>query len=95
VLPAESTLNVRVLAPLRDRVAYLAQWLRLTEEEAAERVRLRDQRRREFLAAHFGAQPDDPYQYDLLLNSSLLGEELCAELIVQAVRARASAAAPP
>src|SRR5262249_59954499 len=45
LLPAETTLHARVLAPLADRIAYIGQWLRLTEEEAAERVRLRDHRR--------------------------------------------------
>ena len=41
ILPRESTLNVRVVAALEERIAYMAQWLRLTAEEAAERVRLR------------------------------------------------------
>ncbi|HXG10214.1 MAG TPA: cytidylate kinase-like family protein [Gemmataceae bacterium] len=88
ILPPATTLHVRVVAPLADRIAYLAQWARLTVEEATERVRLRDSRRAEFLATHFRRQPGDIYQYDLLLNSSLLGEELCAELIVQAARAK-------
>jgi cytidylate kinase len=91
LLPAETTLNVRVLAPLADRVAYMGQWLRLTNEEAAERVRLRDARRAEFLATHFHRQPAEPHQYDLVLNSSLLGEEVCADLIVAATRAKGAA----
>ncbi len=88
LLPAATTLKVRVLAPLDDRIAYLGQWLRLTREEAAERVRLRDRRRVEFLRTHFHTYPNDVYQYDLVLNSSLLGEETCAELIVQAAQAK-------
>jgi cytidylate kinase len=68
----------------------MGQWLRLTEAEAAERVRLRDQRRAEFVETHFHRRPDDVHQYDLVLNSSLLGEELCADLIVRAARARAA-----
>ena len=88
LLPAETTLHVRVLAPLADRIAYISQWLRLTDEEAAERVRLRDARRAEFLATHFHRQPGDTHQYDLLLNSSLLGEEMCADLIAAAARAK-------
>lgn len=91
ILPAASTLHVRVIAPLADRVAYMAQWLRLTAEEAAEQVRVRDSRRSDFIATHFHRQPSDIYQYDLLLNSSLLGEELSAELIVQAARAKRDA----
>ena len=86
-----ATLNVRIFAPFTDRVAYMGQWLRLTVEEAAEQVRVRDARRSEFIATHFHRQPSDVNQYDLLLNSSLLGEDLCAELIVRAARAKVDA----
>src|SRR5262249_16851976 len=90
ILPADSTLNVRVVAPLNGRIAYMSHWLRLREAEAAERVQLRDQRRAEFIETHFHRRPDDVHQYDLVLNSSLLGEELSADLIVRAARARAA-----
>lgn len=89
ILPPDSTLHVRLVAPLEDRVAYLGQLLRLGEGEAAEQVRRRDARRAEFVTTHFHRQPGDIYQYDLVLNTSLLGEELSAELIVQAARAKA------
>jgi cytidylate kinase len=88
ILPRASTLNVRVIAALEDRIAYMAQWLRLTADEAAERVRLRDERRAEFVLAHFHRQPSDVYQYDLLLNSGILGEDVCADLIARATLAR-------
>src|SRR5262249_46819413 len=74
-LPPRTTLNVRVVAPLNDRIAYMGQWLRLGEEDAAERVRTKDERRAEFLTAHFHRHPDDVHQYDLVLNSSSLGED--------------------
>jgi cytidylate kinase len=91
ILPRASTLNVRIMAPLEDRIAYMSQWLRLTRDQAAEQVQLRDNRRAEFLATHFQRQPGDIYQYDLLLNSSLLGEDRSAELICQAARAKLAA----
>jgi cytidylate kinase len=91
MLPARSTLHVRVMAPLPDRVAYMSQWLRLTVEEAAEHVRQRDRRRAEFIDRHFHHLPSDNYYYDMLLNSSLLGEELCAELITRAAQAKLAA----
>jgi cytidylate kinase len=91
ILPARSTLHVRVMAPLPDRIAYMSQWLRLTVEEAAEQVRLRDSRRSEFIETHFHRRPSDAYQYDLLLNSSLLGEDLCAQLIATAAQAKLAA----
>lgn len=86
ILPAAATLHVRLVAPLEDRIAYMAQWLRLTRDEAAEQVRRRDQRRAEFLSTHFHHKPADLYQYDMVLNTSLLGEDRCAEIIVEAAR---------
>jgi cytidylate kinase len=95
ILPRATTLHVRLVAPLEDRVAYMSQWMRLSVEEAAERVRLRDERRAAFVSNHFHRPPGDVYQYDLLLNTSGLGEEVCAELIAQAARARAAALGLP
>jgi cytidylate kinase len=91
VLPPASTLHVRLVAPLADRVAYMGQCLRLTDEEADDQVRRRDHRRAEFLSTHFHRKPGDVHQYDLILNTSFLGEEICAELIVQAAKAKMDA----
>lgn len=91
LLPHETTLHVRVVAPLPDRIAYMSQWLRLTMEEAAEQVRLLDRRRSDFMQTHFHHSTADVYPYDLLLNSSLLGEETCVALIAQAARAKLAA----
>ena len=95
ILPARSTLHVRFVAPLEDRIAYMSQWLRLTEEEAAEQVRKRDHRRLDFINTHFHRRPSDVHQYDLVLNSSSLGEETCADLIVQAAKAKHAALLGP
>ena len=91
ILPRRSTLNVRVIAPLPDRIAYLGQWMRLTGSEAADKVRARDAGRAEFLGKYFQRAADDIHHYDLLLNSSSLGEQGCADLIAQAAKARWSA----
>ena len=91
LLPAATTLNVRLVAPHADRVAYMSQWLRLTEEEAAEQVRSRDQRRADFLLTHFHQKAGDVHRYDMVLNTSLLGEECCADLIVHAAKAKMTA----
>jgi cytidylate kinase len=90
ILPARSTLHVRLVAPVADRVAYMSQWMRLTEDEAAEQVRQRDSQRADFIATHFHRKPTDLYQYDIVINTSLLGEERSAELIVHAARAKAA-----
>jgi hypothetical protein len=95
ILPRETTLNVRIIAPLQERIAYMGQWLRLTVEEATERVRMRDERRIEFVVNNFHRDPSDVHQYDVILNSSLLGEDVCAELIAQAARFRAAQLTQP
>ena len=79
------------MAPLVDRVAYMTQWLRLTDEEAADQVRKRDHRRNDFIATHFHRKPNDVHLYDMLLNTSMLGEEKSAELIVAGAKAKMSA----
>src|SRR5205814_1442199 len=94
VLPRESALHVRIIAPLNDRVAYMSQWLRLTMQDAAEHVRVRDENRASFIQTHFHRQPSDVYQYDMLLNSSYLGEDQCVDLIVQAARAKQATRKP-
>ena len=88
LLPQESTLNVRIVAAKDDRIAYVSQWLRMTPEEASEQVELRDRRRNAFVSTYFRGQTNDVHQFDLVLNSSLLGEDLCADLIVQAAKAK-------
>jgi cytidylate kinase len=88
ILPRPSTLNVRVVAPLENRIAYMGQWLRLSLVEAEEKVRSRDERRAEFLRTHFNRLPGELYQYDMVLNSAMLGEEGCADLIAQAAHVR-------
>ncbi|MGL4553033.1 MAG: AAA family ATPase [Gemmataceae bacterium] len=88
LLPAETTLNVRVIAPLAERVAYLAQWMRLSAAEAEQKVHARDAQRAQFLRDRLHRSPADVHQYDLVLNTSHLGEEACAELIAGAVRLR-------
>jgi cytidylate kinase len=69
----------------------MSQWLRLTEEEAAEQVRKRDHRRTDYLATHFHRKPNDVHVYDMVVNTSMFGEERSADLIVAAAKAKMSA----
>lgn len=94
LLPSASTLNVRVIAPHAERVAYLAQWLRLTTEEASAELANRDRARAGLHAALTGKAANDASQYDLILNSGRLGEAVCADMIVQAVKAKQLAEKP-
>jgi cytidylate kinase len=84
ILPRSTTLHVRLTAPLADRVSYMSQWMRLPHDEAAKLVRSREFERTEFLAKCF-CIPAREITYDMVLDSSALGGELCAQLITQAL----------
>lgn len=88
LLPSETTLHVRVIAPLEDRIAYMTQYLRHTRETAASYVRDRDEQRAEFLMKTFNRRSSDLHDYDMVLNSYLLGEEICADLMLTAIRGK-------
>src|SRR5437764_1360225 len=80
-------------APPAGRVVAMGQWLRLPPDEAATQVRSRDHARAEFLDRNYGVRPDQPGRFDLFLNSGRLGEELTADLIAAAARAKSAARA--
>ncbi|MDB5306535.1 MAG: cytidylate kinaselike family protein [Gemmataceae bacterium] len=86
LLPAASTLHVRVVAPVASRVNFLAQTLRLTREEAEAEARDRDDRRAKFLARALLREPAGATAYDLVVNSTRLGLEGAAQCIGWAVR---------
>lgn len=90
-LPRASSLHVRVVAPLADRIAHMADWSRLTREAAGDLVRERDEQRAEFLLKHFGRRNTDTYDFDLVLNSGLLLEEACADVILSALNGKQDA----
>jgi cytidylate kinase len=88
VLPPSSTLNVRLIAPEVDRIAYIAQWERLSPEGAAQYMREREEGRRQYMLGKFGIDPEFLAQYGLLLNTSELGVETCAQIVALAARKR-------
>ncbi len=88
LLRPEATLHVRLIAPREERIAYMTQHLRLTHDEAARLVEHRDATREEFLKQHFSYIPPQLDPFDLVLNTSQLGEEGSARVLLEALRAR-------
>jgi len=93
VLPAATTLRVRLVGPVEDRRASVRQRLGMEPEAAARWVAQTDAERVRFVKDHFHKDPTDPRLYDLVLNSSRLSAPACAEIIVEALR-RLQAGAP-
>jgi cytidylate kinase len=88
VLPAETTLHVRIVAPFEARVSYLAQSMRLSREEAAAEVKARDERRAHYVARTLSRDPADLYAYDTVVNTARLGVEGAAQFIQWALRTK-------
>jgi cytidylate kinase len=94
VMPAETTLRVRLVAPLENRVAALGRIAGIASSDVAlrkiERIE-RDQTR--FVKDHFHRDPTDPANYDLILNVARLSIDDCALQIIDALRAEETARA--
>jgi hypothetical protein len=86
VLPAESRLHVKIVAPLELRIAVIAQMRRLSSEQAAQYIREKDRSREEFLAAKLGVDPNDLSQYDLVVNTAHFGVDASAEIVALAAQ---------
>jgi cytidylate kinase len=85
ILPAKTTLRVRLIGPVRDRVATWSHNLGVSEREAAQQVRTIDRERADFVQDHFFKDPADPRNYDLLLNVARFSVARSAEVIAEAL----------
>jgi cytidylate kinase len=91
ILPRQSGLAVRIIAPKRQRIEDLMQRRNLGRAEATQLVDELDAGRAEFCRRHFHRNIQDPLEYDLVINTARLSIEAAAELIVDAFcRARRS-----
>jgi cytidylate kinase len=86
ILPSATTLRVNLVGSVHERVAAWGQGLGISEQKAAEQVRTLDRERAEFLQYHFRKNPNDPCNFDLVLNAPRLSVVQLAELIVEALR---------
>ncbi len=69
ILPKATTLRVRLVGTVQDRILVLARRLSISEREAARRVRSLDRERTDFVRDHFLKDPTDPRNFDLVLNA--------------------------
>ena len=85
-LPVESTLRVRVQAPLEVRAERLAAAENLAKDEARKQAIEIDRERATFVNQHFGVDLSDPHLFDVIVNTERLSPADCAEAIVAAAR---------
>ena len=85
MLPAETTLRVRLIAPLQDRITAMSRQLHISEKDAAHQLEMLDRERKDFVQGFLSKDPTDPRYYDLFLNFARFGVIGCAQLIVNAL----------
>jgi cytidylate kinase len=86
ILPPETTLRVRLVAPLEARITAVSRKHGVSREEAARQVKKTDRDRSDFVMEHFHKDPADSRHYDLVLNSARFSVVDCAEVIIEALR---------
>lgn len=87
MLPRESTLTVRIVAPPKVRAIRLAERMGVSVRTARRAARDLDRRRLQFDRTMFRANSSDPHNFDLVLDSESLGLEVAAEILIRAIEA--------
>jgi hypothetical protein len=85
ILPAATTLRVRLIAPLKDRAQVIGQRLGISFEKAQRRAQEIDKERAQFVENAFHKDPRDPRNYDLMLDSARFGVVGSAKVIFEAL----------
>jgi Cytidylate kinase-like family len=85
VLPSDSTLRVRLVAPHATRIANLRRHSHLSHADAEQRIDSIDRERRAFVKEYFHKDPADPANFDLVLNVARFSPAQCADLIIAAL----------
>jgi len=88
LLPRDAGLRVRVIAPREARLGTYQAREGLDAGAAERELDRLEAGRADFVRRHFRREPDDPYQYDMVLDSSVFGMEGCAELVCRALELR-------
>jgi cytidylate kinase len=84
-LPPETTLRVRLIGRLQERIATLSRTEKLSEYDAVRRIRTLDRERTEFVRKNFSKDPTDPHYYDLILDGPRLSVVRKAQVIADAL----------
>jgi hypothetical protein len=81
-------LRVRVVCPLEQRIAELAERDRITFAAARVMIADADRDRRAFVRDLYGKDIDDPAGYDLWVNTGTMSIDAAADIVVAALRAQ-------
>ena len=90
ILPARSTLRVRLVGNREDRIANFARRFHMDHGMAERKVHETSHERRRFLREHFHVDPNQSRNFDLVLNTSQWSACDCADFILRALDHKAA-----
>ena len=86
---SDDAVHVRVVCDLEERIARVAERDGMTFQAARRRVEDSDRQRHAWHRKYFDIDYESPYQYDLVLNSGRLPDDVAAGMITQLARSMA------
>jgi len=84
ILPPSDCLRVRIIAPMEMRVENMARIHNVSTHVARNRILRRQTHRRDYVRHYFGADDQDPENYDLVINMGSFTVEDAARGVVKA-----------
>ena len=86
VLPSRFGLRVRMVAPVEVRVQRVATSGNLTLEAARAEIKISDRERAKLAHRHFGQDPREPLNHDVIINTAELSIEAATEIVLTALQ---------
>ena len=81
ILPPEKRFSVRIVSPQAGRIKNVAEEYNISPEDAKRRVMRTESDRRAFIRKYFNADITDPTNYDLTINTAVLGVDDAVKVI--------------
>jgi cytidylate kinase len=85
ILPPEKRFRLRIVAPQAWRINNVAKEYDISAEDAKRRVMRTESDRRAFIRKYFNAEIADPTNYDLVINTAVLGVDDAVKVISSAL----------
>lgn len=86
ILEEQGCFSVYIYSPMEARLKRAVEEYNISEKKAESIIKKADKRRETFYNVNTGKSWQDKEQYSLCLNSADLGDEACADIIVQAYK---------
>ncbi len=85
IMPDETTLKVRIAAPLDDRITYVSDEMQQGRGSTATLIKRKEEEQVNYTRKYFRRDIDDPLRYDLFLNTKHLDVDAAAKTLIDAL----------